>query len=740
MVSFWSSRPLGQLWWAASAALIALFATRPSGACPNFLDPAGPVVPTTQNCPTCHVDGAFLRNSFGSVWETACSGCTATTGACPCAPTAWEACSTRTEDTDADGFSNEEELQFGTSPSVAELNDECVAGRNACVPEASCSDPSPAPGDYVCSCPLGYGGAGSNGRSSGGGCPDINECDDPGTACPDANSACTNSPGTWDCPCNPGFFGSGKTAQGCSAINYCDGNPCSPLSTCRSGATDFDCRACPKGYAGDVSACPACPPGYAGDARGPNGCQQVDECQADNGGCSPRVECIDQSGGRRCGACPAGFSGDGVGDDGCTKDECRECAPFAHCNPGAAQPCECNLGFTGNGQTCSDVNECEVQGRARCPEHATCQNIQGSFSCPCDPGYRALGDGCVALVAPSTADVAPPAPPPPSAAPKDDGGCSLAPYATLRPSSSGGLVASGWLSGFVLLSLLRRRGRLAGLLSLLAVLGGCGGEPKADDVGLGVGGAPPSGASGGAPSSEAPVDGLPGPGCTHSRECAAGEWCNPDGQLCQTREPAGPALTFRDIFPVVTKIGCVTCHAPGERGDVDRSEHLLLDNFERAYSNLVAGGVNCNGGLLRMCVDDPKSSRLITKVFKGASDTVESIAFTEWSDKDLQQLLLWIAQGAPRDTLCGNAVRDAGEECDLGAQPPVRCGYGETACDLCTTACRVAHTTEPGPRCGDGTLDAAYEICDPGSLPAEPVGPNGGAICGPACTFIPGAP
>ena len=38
-----------------------------------------------------------------------------------------------------------------------------------------------------------------------------------------------------------------------------------------------------------------------------------------------------------------------------------------------------------------DINEC-LTGSAQCdPDHATCQNLPGTFSCTCDSGY--IGDG-----------------------------------------------------------------------------------------------------------------------------------------------------------------------------------------------------------------------------------------------------------------------------------------------------------------------------------------------------------
>jgi hypothetical protein len=134
-------------------------------------------------------------------------------------------------------------------------------------------------------------------------------------------------------------------------------------------------------------------------------------------------------------------------------------------------------------------------------------------------------------------------------------------------------------------------------------------------------------------------------------------------------------------------------------------------------------------------VDDPASSRLIRQVKEGESTSPESIAFTSWSEEPLQLILRWVARGAPRDSACGNFVRDTGEACDDGPAPRERCAYGVETCEVCTPACQIAAGL-PGPRCGDGVLDPQAEKCEPESLVSTEAGPFGRAVCGPDCVFV----
>lgn len=74
-------------------------------------------------------------------------------------------------------------------------------------------------------------------------------------------------------------------------------------------------------------------------------------------------------------------------------DECKtgpfNCDVNANCSDtlGSYQ-CTCNDGYTGDGETCSDIDECLSNP---CDKNATCNNTDGGFFCECDSGF--VGDG-----------------------------------------------------------------------------------------------------------------------------------------------------------------------------------------------------------------------------------------------------------------------------------------------------------------------------------------------------------
>ncbi|XP_072042803.1 uncharacterized protein [Amphiura filiformis] len=77
-------------------------------------------------------------------------------------------------------------------------------------------------------------------------------------------------------------------------------------------------------------------------------------------------------------------------------DEClsNNCHTNALCtNTDGSFTCKCNTGYSGNGITCNDVDECS-SGTDDCDTNAFCTNTDGSFTCTCNPGYSGNGITC----------------------------------------------------------------------------------------------------------------------------------------------------------------------------------------------------------------------------------------------------------------------------------------------------------------------------------------------------------
>ncbi|MCC6522422.1 MAG: hypothetical protein IT373_07160 [Polyangiaceae bacterium] len=69
------------------------------------------------------------------------------------------------------------------------------------------------------------------------------------------------------------------------------------------------------------------------------------------------------------------------------------CDPHASCGAGPnGAACTCDPGYTGNGTTCTDIDEC---ASAPCGP-GTCVNEPGSYSCNCNLGYEEQNGTCVA--------------------------------------------------------------------------------------------------------------------------------------------------------------------------------------------------------------------------------------------------------------------------------------------------------------------------------------------------------
>jgi MYXO-CTERM domain-containing protein len=166
-------------------------------------------------------------------------------------------------------------------------------------------------------------------------CTDIDECLDGIDTCM-ANSTCDNTPGSYDCPCDTGYQGDGRT--GCADIDECvEGtDTCDDHAVCTNTIGDHTC---------------ACDTGWQGDGQT---CADIDECMEGTHDCATDNQCTNSDG---------------------------------------SWDCACDNGFDWIDGECVDIDEC-AEGLAQCDANATCDNFAGGFSCDCNVGFEGDGLSC----------------------------------------------------------------------------------------------------------------------------------------------------------------------------------------------------------------------------------------------------------------------------------------------------------------------------------------------------------
>ncbi|XP_073235245.1 uncharacterized protein [Porites lutea] len=271
----------------------------------------------------------------------------------------------------------------------------------------------------------------------------------------DENAVCENTAESYICVCKNGFTGNG---QSCQEINECDSSPCREDQVCEDLVDSYQCRCRPGEFEKENGG--FCQPAdaFEGQVRVINKnytaslsdntspeyqllanetCSEVDKVYRTSDLAPVYLGCevvgfrngsvivdfvvhfnttgnatlltkaddvlkqsVNQS---NNGSSFAGLDVDPnqaflVDRDECQNSANNDCDQNAICNNTIGSfECFCKKGFTGNGKTCSDIDECKNSSLYNCNLTApgvTCQNTPGGFQCACRAGYAGNGVTC----------------------------------------------------------------------------------------------------------------------------------------------------------------------------------------------------------------------------------------------------------------------------------------------------------------------------------------------------------
>ncbi|XP_014681781.1 PREDICTED: adhesion G protein-coupled receptor E2-like [Priapulus caudatus] len=261
--------------------------------------------------------------------------------------------------------------------------DECTLYTEPCTGGSMCVNN--VTGNYTCACEVGYSLSGYRGP-----CNDINECVATDVSPCEANSICENNEGSFTCRCYQGYTKNETTGE-CKP----------PYRTC---AEYYEHENLPAGLF------------YGEYFIDPDGSQALSPFKVQcifsetHGGNEPlnvlnEELCTHTPDNKHVDTTPnyqgnPGYTGDGVTCNDI--DECIYsgsgdiCADIGECvNNNGSFTCGCQVGFIKDAESdvCSDVDECLTRV-SNCHSLAECNNAVGSFYCQCNPGYTGNGVTC----------------------------------------------------------------------------------------------------------------------------------------------------------------------------------------------------------------------------------------------------------------------------------------------------------------------------------------------------------
>uniref|UniRef100_H2YFF2 Uncharacterized protein n=1 Tax=Ciona savignyi TaxID=51511 RepID=H2YFF2_CIOSA len=196
---------------------------------------------------------------------------------------------------------------------------------------------------------------------------DVNECDRPNIC--GSNKRCVNTPGSYRCICNQGY----SLVDGqCVDIDECNRRPrvCDGKERCVNTQGSYRC-VCKPGYEKIRGRCVAI---MSYGVRFKTKVVVRHVCL-----------CADGHSNFSC-QCNHGFTGDGQSYVYINECSSSPCDGNARCTntPGSFR-CQCNRGFTGNGLTCTALNPCSPNP---CGSNAVCRNVHYRAVCSCLPGFN----------------------------------------------------------------------------------------------------------------------------------------------------------------------------------------------------------------------------------------------------------------------------------------------------------------------------------------------------------------
>ncbi|XP_043095986.1 thrombospondin-4a [Puntigrus tetrazona] len=207
-------------------------------------------------------------------------------------------------------------------------------------------------------------------------------------------------------PCPQGYTGDGVR---CDDIDECQFDPCFSGVRCINTVPGFRCEKCPQGFTGpDIQGV-----GVHYAQTNKQICNDIDECQVDNGGCTPNSFCHNTVGAFHCGMCRTGFTGDQ--NSGCVSTG-LDPAPLVDrlCGNGQPNPCDinaecvverdgsvscaCKIGWAGNGYVCGKDTDIDAypDSKLQCRD-GTCKKDNCMFvpnSGQEDADRDGKGDAC----------------------------------------------------------------------------------------------------------------------------------------------------------------------------------------------------------------------------------------------------------------------------------------------------------------------------------------------------------